>query len=83
MPRRPISIGTRGSCSRRGVSTLYPARRLGWTNDVYAASLRANPALGPTYVMSDEMLATLSEFLEPYRGDGAPARQGTEAPAVA
>ena len=27
--------------SRRGVSTLYPARRRGWTDDVYAPSLRA------------------------------------------
>ena len=27
--------------SRRGVSTLYPARRRGWTDDVYGPSLRA------------------------------------------
>lgn len=27
--------------SRRGVSTLFPARRRGWTDDVYAPSLRA------------------------------------------
>jgi N-acetylmuramoyl-L-alanine amidase len=27
--------------SRRGVSTLYPALRRGWTDDVYAPSLRA------------------------------------------
>ncbi len=27
--------------SRRGISTLYPARRPGWTDDVYASSLRA------------------------------------------
>jgi N-acetylmuramoyl-L-alanine amidase len=27
--------------SRRGASMLYPARRVGWTDDVYAASRRA------------------------------------------
>jgi N-acetylmuramoyl-L-alanine amidase len=27
--------------SRRGVSTLYPARRAGWTNDIFEPSLRA------------------------------------------
>src|SRR5687767_15595330 len=27
--------------TRRGVSTLYPALRRGWTDDVYGASLRA------------------------------------------
>jgi N-acetylmuramoyl-L-alanine amidase len=27
--------------SRRGISTLYPARRRGWTDDVYGRSLRA------------------------------------------
>ena len=29
----------------RGVATLYPARRPGWTNDVYAPSLRAARAV--------------------------------------
>lgn len=27
--------------SRRGLSTLYPARHRGWTDDIYASSLRA------------------------------------------
>jgi len=27
--------------ARRGVATLYPARRRGWTDDIYAQSLRA------------------------------------------
>ena len=27
--------------SRRGVSTLYPARRAGWTTDIFERSLRA------------------------------------------
>jgi N-acetylmuramoyl-L-alanine amidase len=31
--------------SRRGVSTLYPALRRGWTSDVYGASLRAARSL--------------------------------------
>jgi N-acetylmuramoyl-L-alanine amidase len=31
--------------SRRGVSTLYPALRRGWTDDVYGASLRAARAV--------------------------------------
>ncbi len=31
--------------SRRGVSTLYPARRRGWTDDIYAPSLRAARAI--------------------------------------
>jgi N-acetylmuramoyl-L-alanine amidase len=31
--------------SRRGVSTLYPARHRGWTDDVYSRSLRAARAL--------------------------------------
>jgi N-acetylmuramoyl-L-alanine amidase len=31
--------------SRRGISTLYPALRRGWTDDVYGASLRAARAL--------------------------------------
>jgi N-acetylmuramoyl-L-alanine amidase len=31
--------------SRRGVSTLYPARRRGWTDDVYARSRRAARAI--------------------------------------
>lgn len=31
--------------SQRGVSTLMPARRRGWTNDVYAPSLRAARAI--------------------------------------
>jgi N-acetylmuramoyl-L-alanine amidase len=31
--------------SRRGISTLYPARRRGWTDDVYAPSLRAARAI--------------------------------------
>jgi N-acetylmuramoyl-L-alanine amidase len=31
--------------SRHGVSTLYPARRRGWTDDVFAPSLRAAPAI--------------------------------------
>lgn len=31
--------------SRRGVSTLYPARRRGWTDDVYGPSLRAARAI--------------------------------------
>ena len=31
--------------SRRGVSTLYPALRRGWTDDVYAPSLRAARAI--------------------------------------
>jgi N-acetylmuramoyl-L-alanine amidase len=31
--------------SRRGVATLYPARRRGWTDDVYTASLRAARAI--------------------------------------
>jgi N-acetylmuramoyl-L-alanine amidase len=33
--------------SRRGISTLYPARRRGWTDDVYAPSLRAAKAIQP------------------------------------
>ncbi len=33
--------------SRRGVSTLYPARRRGWTDDIYAPSLRAAKAIQP------------------------------------
>jgi N-acetylmuramoyl-L-alanine amidase len=31
--------------SRRGVSTLYPTRRRGWTDDVFAPSLRAARAV--------------------------------------
>jgi N-acetylmuramoyl-L-alanine amidase len=31
--------------SRRGVSTLYPARHRGWTDDVYSRSLRAARAI--------------------------------------
>jgi N-acetylmuramoyl-L-alanine amidase len=31
--------------SRRGVSTLYPARHRGWTDDVYSRSLRAATAI--------------------------------------
>jgi N-acetylmuramoyl-L-alanine amidase len=31
----------------RGVSTLYPALRRGWTDDIYAASLRAAKAIHP------------------------------------
>ena len=31
--------------SRRGVSTLYPARRRGWTDDVFVSSLRAARAI--------------------------------------
>jgi N-acetylmuramoyl-L-alanine amidase len=31
--------------SRRGVSTLYPARRRGWTDDVYGPSLNAARAI--------------------------------------
>jgi N-acetylmuramoyl-L-alanine amidase len=31
--------------SRRGISTLYPALRRGWTDDVYAPSLRAARSL--------------------------------------
>jgi N-acetylmuramoyl-L-alanine amidase len=31
--------------ARRGVSTLYPARRRGWTDDVYGPSLRAARAV--------------------------------------
>ena len=27
--------------SRRGVSTLYPARRAGWTDDIFEPSIRA------------------------------------------
>jgi N-acetylmuramoyl-L-alanine amidase len=33
------------SASSRGVSTLYPALRRGWTNDIYRASLRAARAV--------------------------------------
>jgi N-acetylmuramoyl-L-alanine amidase len=33
--------------SRRGVSTFYPARRYGWTDDIYAPSLRAAKAIQP------------------------------------
>jgi N-acetylmuramoyl-L-alanine amidase len=36
-----------GDRSRRGVSTLYPARRPGWTDDIYAPSLRAAKAIQP------------------------------------
>lgn len=34
-----------GDSSRRGASTLYPALRNGWTDDIYAASLRAARAV--------------------------------------
>ncbi len=36
--------------SSRGVSTLYPALRRGWTDDVYADSLRAARAIQPSLV---------------------------------
>lgn len=38
--------------SRRGVSTLYPALRRGWTDDVYASSVRAARAIQPKLVAS-------------------------------
>ena len=34
-----------GDASRHGFSTLYPTRRRGWTDDIYAASLRAARAV--------------------------------------
>ncbi len=34
-----------GDASRRGISTLYPTRRRGWTDDVYAPSVRAARAI--------------------------------------
>lgn len=36
--------------SRRGASTLYPSRRAGWTDDVYAPSLRAARAIQQSVV---------------------------------
>lgn len=38
--------------SRRGVSTLYPAQRAGWTSDVYARSFRAARAVQRSLVAS-------------------------------
>jgi N-acetylmuramoyl-L-alanine amidase len=38
--------------SRRGVSTLYPARRRGWTDDVYGPSLRAARAVQRSLLVS-------------------------------
>jgi N-acetylmuramoyl-L-alanine amidase len=38
--------------SRRGASTLYPARRRGWTDDVYGPSLRAARTIQRSLVAS-------------------------------
>ena len=38
--------------SRRGVSTLYPALRRGWTDDVYGKSLRAARAVQRSLVLA-------------------------------
>ena len=40
--------------SRRGVSTLYPARHRGWTDDVYGRSLRAARAVQRSLVASTD-----------------------------
>ena len=34
-----------GDPARRGIATLYPARRRGWTDDIYGGSLRAARAI--------------------------------------
>ncbi|MDP9492144.1 MAG: N-acetylmuramoyl-L-alanine amidase [Actinomycetota bacterium] len=41
-----------GDPSRRGISTLYPARRRGWTDDVYGPSLRAARAIQRSLVQA-------------------------------
>ncbi len=46
--------------SRRGVSTLVPARRNGWTDDVYAASRRAGETVQRELVDATERSTSAS-----------------------